>query len=102
MALVSCSRVHTWYFVVNFFHQVVEEQHQNQQRTNAAGQAGIAPTLHKLCLLFALDRDQAEAALFLEYGYITGMPTVRPSLSILVLFFALFRFRLRFRFWFRA
>lgn len=100
MALVSCSRVHTWYFVVNFFHQVVEEQ--RQQRTNADGQAGIAPTLHKLCLLFALDRVHAEAALFLEYGYITGMPTVRPSLSILFLFFALFRFRLRFRFWFRA
>ncbi|ELR12034.1 acyl-CoA dehydrogenase, middle domain containing protein [Acanthamoeba castellanii str. Neff] len=70
MALVSCSRVHTWYFVVNFFHQVVEEQ--RQQRTNADGQAGIAPTLHKLCLLFALDRVHAEAALFLEYGYITG------------------------------
>jgi hypothetical protein len=83
MALVSCSRVHTWYFVVNFFHQVVEEQ--RQQRTNADGQAGIAPTLHKLCLLFALDRVHAEAALFLEYGYITGMPTVRPSLSFALL-----------------
>lgn len=70
MALVSCSRVHTWYFVVNFFHQVVEEQ--RQQRRNADGQAGIAPALHKLCLLFALDRVHAEAALFLEYGYITG------------------------------
>ncbi len=86
MALVSCSRVHTWYFVVNFFHQVVEEQ--RQQRTNADGQAGIAPALHKLCLLFALDRVHAEAALFLEYGYITGKPTVRP-----LPYFALFALR---------
>jgi len=76
MALVSCSRVHTWYFVVNFFHQVVEEQ--RQQRRNADGQAGIAPALHKLCLLFALDRVHAEAALFLEYGYITGTPHRSP------------------------
>jgi hypothetical protein len=69
------TRVHTWYFVVNFYHQVVEEQ----QRANAG--RGIASTLHMLCLLFALDRVNAEAALFLEYDYITGISLSLAALT---------------------
>jgi alkylation response protein AidB-like acyl-CoA dehydrogenase len=68
MALVSCSRVHTWYFMVNFYQQAVAEEQQSLGSTSP----GIPQALHKLCLLFALDRVRAETALFLEYGYITG------------------------------
>jgi alkylation response protein AidB-like acyl-CoA dehydrogenase len=62
MELISCSRLHTWYYVIQFFANIVKEEKDS----------AIKAVLDKLCVALALTRVQAESALFLEFGYLTG------------------------------